>query len=148
MSKLYELVVFTASMETYAYPLMDQLDKGKLWTQILSRSHCTYKDGAYVKDLSKIGRDLSDVILLDNSSSSYSLQVDNGMPITNWYDSPTDSELLSYIDILTQLSKVPDVRPYLARINCFGVLNYNEAKKVVAEIDSKYSSGKRISNNL
>ena len=39
----------------------------------------------YVKDLSQINRDLKDVVLVDNSTYSYSMQIDNGIPIIPYY---------------------------------------------------------------
>jgi RNA polymerase II subunit A small phosphatase-like protein len=39
MSTLYEIVIFTASVEAYAIPLMKQLDPERLSTAILWREH-------------------------------------------------------------------------------------------------------------
>jgi CTD nuclear envelope phosphatase 1 len=35
------------------------------------RQHCTYRNGAYIKDLSQVEPDLSKVMILDNSPVSY-----------------------------------------------------------------------------
>lgn len=70
----------------------------------------------YVKDMSLIGRKLEDIIILDNSPISYMYQQENGLPIVNWYDSPTDRELNNYIDILEALAFVPDVRVYIPKL--------------------------------
>ena len=48
----------------------------------------------YAKDLSIIGRDLSKVILVDNSPFSYLYQIANGVPILPYYNGQ-DQELLS-----------------------------------------------------
>jgi RNA polymerase II subunit A small phosphatase-like protein len=43
-------------------------------------------DGVYVKDLSKLGRSLGNLILIDNSRNSYKLQTENALPISSWYE--------------------------------------------------------------
>lgn len=65
MAKQYELVVFTASLSKYAEPLVDRLDpKGYCFFRLF-REHCTMINGAFVKDLKRLDRDLKDVIILD-----------------------------------------------------------------------------------
>ncbi len=65
MAKIYELVIFTASLSPYANPLIDQLDTRRMVTYRLFREHCTLVNGMFVKDMKKLGRDLKDVIILD-----------------------------------------------------------------------------------
>lgn len=67
MQELYEVVFFTASVSTYAIPLISRLDKTGYQPQMLFRQHCDIKANTFVKDLSKIGRALSDVIIIDNT---------------------------------------------------------------------------------
>jgi RNA polymerase II subunit A small phosphatase-like protein len=71
LANFFELVIFTASMNVYAQPLMEVLDPDKLCTNKLYRENCTYYEGMYVKDLSLINRDLKDVIIIDNSPTAY-----------------------------------------------------------------------------
>jgi len=71
MQKYYEVIIFTASLSKYADPLMDILDDKKCCSGRLFREHCTFYEGMYVKDLSKLGRNLKDTILLDNSPTAY-----------------------------------------------------------------------------
>jgi TFIIF-interacting CTD phosphatase-like protein len=40
----------------------------------------------YVKDLSKLGRPLDKVIIVDNLKENYSWQKANGINITTWHD--------------------------------------------------------------
>jgi carboxy-terminal domain RNA polymerase II polypeptide A small phosphatase len=65
MAKLYEVVIFTASLSPYANPLIDQLDHKRLASYRLFREHCTNVNGMYVKDMKRLGRDLKDVIIID-----------------------------------------------------------------------------------
>jgi carboxy-terminal domain RNA polymerase II polypeptide A small phosphatase len=76
MAQHFEVIVFTASLSKYAEPLVKILDSNNTWCSgILFREHCTYMEDqeAYVKDLSLLGRDLKDVIIIDNSPTSYYL---------------------------------------------------------------------------
>jgi TFIIF-interacting CTD phosphatase-like protein len=52
---------------------MDIIDPERLCTARLFREHCTLIDNLHVKDLSKLGRKMESIILLDNSPNSYIL---------------------------------------------------------------------------
>lgn len=67
MAKIYEIVIFTASEESYALPLISKLDAEDRISHIRTRNHCTEIDDLLLKDISKLGRDLKDVIIVDNS---------------------------------------------------------------------------------
>lgn len=72
VSKWYELVVFTASMEIYGTEVADRLDnKHGILKRRYYRQHCTLDMGSYTKDLSSICPDLSSVFILDNSPGAY-----------------------------------------------------------------------------
>ena len=51
MAKHYEIVVYTASLNKYADPLLDLLDPHKTIRTRLFRESCVYYEGNYVKDL-------------------------------------------------------------------------------------------------
>ena len=70
--KWYDLVVFTASVQEYADPVIDWLEQErKYFSARYYRQHCTFRNGAYIKDLSSVEPDLSKVMILDNSPLSY-----------------------------------------------------------------------------
>ena len=70
--KWYNLVVFTASVQEYADPVIDWLEQErKYFSGRYYRQHCTFRNGAFIKDLSSVEPDLSKVIILDNSPLSY-----------------------------------------------------------------------------
>lgn len=70
--KWYKVVVFTASVQEYADPVIDWLEQEKKYfAGRYYRQHCTFRTGSYIKDLSSIEPDLSKVIILDNSPVSY-----------------------------------------------------------------------------
>ena len=113
MGKIYEIVIFTASVSKYADPLLDIIDKEKNCKFRLFREHCTPINTCYVKEIKKLGRELKNVIIVDNSPMSYALNPENGLPINTWFDDKTDRELYNISSILEFLSFVPDVRNYI-----------------------------------
>lgn len=111
----YKLVVFTASVQEYADPVIDWLEQERKFFQgRYYRQHCTFRNGAYIKDLSSIEPDLSRVAILDNSPMSYFFHEDNAIPIEGWINDPTDNDLLHLIPLLEALQYVTDVRALLA----------------------------------
>lgn len=131
MSKLYEVVIFTASLSKYAGPLLDKLDKNKFCSYRLFREHCTVINNGFVKDLKKLGRDMKDVIIIDNNPVSYSLNVENGFPIKSWIDDVNDRELIKIIPVLEFLSKVKDVRDYIKLMCDNGQFSHIKADKII-----------------
>ena len=86
MSKYYELVIFTAGLKEYADWILDDFDKMRYITYRLYRNSCKFKKGVYVKDLSRLGRDLSRTIIVDNIAENFDLQQDNGINIISWFN--------------------------------------------------------------
>ena len=119
MSNYYEVVIFTASVKDYADTILDQLDpEHKFISFRLYREHTTVLKRTYLKDISKLGRDLSKVIIMDNASDNFRLQLDNGIFINTWIDDQTDTILFELIPILKDIviKKIPDVRKALRKI--------------------------------
>lgn len=110
MARHFELIVFTASLSKYAEPLMLQLDPHQLCSEKLFREHCTFYNNIHVKDLTRLGRNMKDVIIVDNSPAAYLFQPENAIPILSWYDDPHDTELLRLTHILERLAYEDDVR--------------------------------------
>ncbi|KAH8893494.1 hypothetical protein GQ53DRAFT_763782 [Thozetella sp. PMI_491] len=115
VSKWYNLVVFTASVQEYADPVIDWLESDrKYFSGRFYRQHCTFRHGAFIKDLSSVEPDLSKVMILDNSPLSYMFHQDNAIPIQGWISDPTDNDLLHLVPLLEGLQYVSDVRALLA----------------------------------
>jgi CTD small phosphatase-like protein 2 len=110
ISKKWEVIVFTASHKDYADAILNEIDPdGAIFHHRLYRQHCIYTDELYVKDLSRVNRDLSKVVLVDNAAYSYCLQLANGIPILPYYDGK-DFELSALEGYLARLEKLNDVR--------------------------------------
>lgn len=113
-AKDYEIVLFTASLSKYADPLLDLLDTHEAIEYRLFRESCVNIGYSYVKDLSQLGRKMSEIMIIDNSPQSYRFQPCNAIPITSWFDDPNDTELEDLMPVMrTTLKNCKDVRDVL-----------------------------------
>lgn len=65
----------------YADPVSDMLDTWGAFRNRLFRESCVFHKGNYVKDLSRLGRDLDKVIIIDNSPVSYIFHPENAVSL-------------------------------------------------------------------
>ena len=136
MSKRYELVIFTASISKYANPLLNVIDKTGNIPFRLFREHCTLINTAFIKDLSLLGRELKDIVILDNNPTAYALNHYNGFPIKSWFDDKKDNELIKISPILEFLSYVPDVRDYIKKIVVHNKVQFDMVKQVIVNYNN------------
>lgn len=130
MAKHYEIVLFTASLAKYADPLLDLLDRNHTIDYRLFRDSCVQIGYSYVKDLSRLGRKMSEVMIIDNSPQSYRFQPCNAIPCTSWFDDPNDTELLDLIPVMkTTLKTIPDCRDILDAAKPFAWLCQQATKE-------------------
>lgn len=113
MGELFECVLFTASLAKYADPVADLLDRWGVFRYRLFRESCVFHRGNYVKDLSRLGRELSQVVIVDNSPASYIFHPDNAIPVQSWFDDMNDTELHDLIPFFEALAKVDNVYTYM-----------------------------------
>ena len=126
-AKHFQVIVFTASHQTYADAILDYIDPDhELITSRLYRQHCFLtEEGYFIKDLRiftahshdedpnntpRLIRDMKDIVIVDNSVYSFAFQIDNGIPIIPYYDDKSDEEMLHLIYYLNCLAKADDVR--------------------------------------
>eukprot|EP00744_Colponema_vietnamica_P004944 GILI01007312.1.p1 GENE.GILI01007312.1~~GILI01007312.1.p1 ORF type:complete len:591 (+),score=119.68 GILI01007312.1:311-2083(+) len=114
MSKVYEVVIFTAATQDYADWVLDQIDPKGFISHRLYRQHAIPYGSIFVKDLSRLGRDLSRVIIVDNVAENFQLQPLNGIMIRPWFDDMSDNALQELAPLLLDIvnCKAPDVRDY------------------------------------
>lgn len=136
LTRFAEVVLFTAGVPAYAKPLADALDPAhRFFTARLYRNH-TVKTvwHNYVKDLSKLGRDLRRTVLVDNSPLSFLLQPANGIPCVPFKGGPGDEQLLNVIlPLLECLSQLTDIRPVLN--NHFKMATWFRARGYDVQLD-------------
>ena len=107
LSEFCEIVIFTASTQYYANLIIDELECKDKIDYILYRQHTDLIDGTYVKDLSKLGRDLSKIIIIDNIEENYQLQPNNGLNIIDFEGDDSDFELIYIMHDLIKIVKNP-----------------------------------------
>jgi Dullard-like phosphatase family protein len=134
MSKYFELVIFTAAAEDYADIVLNELDKNKVINYKLYRKHTEQINGVFIKDLSKLGRDLSKILIVDNNKDNFSLQPENGLHICSFIGDQNDDELYSLSGDLMKIidSKKKDIRPVVKEISMIMKKRY-ESKDVFIE---------------
>lgn len=131
LHKHYELIIYTASLSKYADPLLDWLDPKNYCAYRLFREHCTYFNGIFVKDLSRLDRDLKDTMIIDNSPTSYIFHPECAIPTVSWYDDQSDMELYQLCSILERISRVDDVRPILKQFIANNKVNFAKAAQIL-----------------
>lgn len=105
VGKLYEVVIFTASVSKYGHPLLDKLDVNHTIHHRLFRDSCYNYQGNYIKNLSQVGRPLLDLIIIDNSPASYIFHPQHLLPISSWFSDTHDNELLDLLPVLEDLAQ-------------------------------------------
>ena len=148
---IFEVVIFTASISDYANPILDLIDTEKKIKYRLYREHCIKIDkDKYVKNLYCLGRDLKDVIIIDNNPVSYALNVENGIPISTWQSNQADNELIKLIPFLQFLSQniVSDVRGIIKKVVNNNSINYNEINKLIIPSKSNMSKKNNSENKI
>ena len=93
LSKIAEVVVFTASLAEYANPILDRIDPhGYISHRLYRETTIPHKGRSHVKSLKKLGRDLRTTFLVDNSKRA-AFEMENLYHIPSYYGSPHDTEL-------------------------------------------------------
>jgi Dullard-like phosphatase family protein len=111
-SKYFEVIVFTASHQSYADAVLDYLDPfNQLVEHRLYRQNCIFNQGYYIKDIRVLtNRKLKNIVIVDNAAYSFGNYLENGIPIISWHDDIYDKELLNLVDYMKILAQAADVR--------------------------------------
>ena len=135
ISYYYELILFTASTEYFAKPIINAIEESrKFFDFVFYRECCIIIGNDFVKDLTRIGRPLDSTIIIDNMPQNFRLQKENGNFIKPFYaQDPNDSTLYDLLPILISIAEEEvDVREGLAK-------HRNEIVKNITSNISKYN---------
>ena len=128
IKKFYEIVVFTSGTKEYADQIIDVIESDdKYFDYRLCRDHTLYYKNEFIKDLSRIGRPLDKIIIVDNLPQNFRLQKENGIEIKSFFgDDNNDKTLVSLGNILKKIAnRFNDTRN--------GILEYkNEIKNKIS----------------
>ena len=131
----YEIIVFTSGTQDYADPLEDAIEQEeKYFDARLYRQHTIACGKDIVKDISRIGRPLDKIIIVENMPQNYRLQKENGILIKSFYGEDIyDTALNSLGDILMRIAnEFNDVRK--------GISNYKN--EILNRVSSNLSKKK------
>ena len=137
VGKYYELIVFTTATQDYADELIDAIEEDKIYFEHrFYREHATIIDNDFVKDLSRIGRPLDKIIIIDNMPQNFKLQKENGIIIKAfWGEDNSDTALIELIPILVNIAKEGgDVRK--------GLVKYKD--DIIRKVTSCFSKNEEI----
>ena len=129
LKKNYELIIFTSATPEYADPLLNAIEKGdKIFDYKLYRQHTIIFNNEMVKDISRLGRPLDKIIIVDNLPQNFRLQKENGIMIKPfWGEDNYDTALFSLYEILNKISfEFDDIRK--------GIIKYKD--DILSEVSS------------
>ena len=118
IGQFYEIILFTCSTQNYADSIIKAIEyKKKYFDYIFYRQHTISIKNDFVKDLTRIGRPLDSIIIIDNMPQNFRLQKENGINIKSfWGDNSEDTALYDLIPILISIANEnQDVREGLTR---------------------------------
>jgi Dullard-like phosphatase family protein len=113
-SEMFEVVIWSAGNDEYVQKVVSFLDPQMQYIDyVLAQSACAEVDSLRIKVLDRLGRELAQVVALDNSYLAFAYNLDNLIPIESFYGNKGDNELVKILDVLKGLSFSRDVQPYL-----------------------------------
>ena len=107
IDQYYELIIFTAATQEYADLLIDAVEENKIYFEHrLYRQHTVIIDNDFVKDLSRVGRPLDKIAIVDNMPQNFRLQKENGINIKAfWGEEVYDTALIDLAPILINIAQ-------------------------------------------
>ncbi len=128
MAHLYEVVVFSSLAQFEAEPIMEKLDPYQFISYRLYRFATKYENGLYKKDITKLSRSLSKILIFGHDPVFQEFP-DNFLKVEPWDGDSSDNTLESSLDFLEALafSNSPDIRQ---------VIRSYEGKNIIAAFDA------------
>ena len=126
----YEIILFTEASQSYIDLLINALEENRKYFEYkLYRQHTVIRGNDFIKDLTRIGRPLNSIIIVDNMPQNFRLQKGNGINIKSFWgeDDEEDNSLLDLMTILINIAKEEeDVRN--------GIIKYHD--EIITKITS------------
>ena len=105
---LYELISFTNASKPYSDEIIKKIEaRNKYFDYNLYREHSFLRGKEFIKDISRIGRDIRKMIIVDNMPNNYRLNIENGINISPFLgDSKGDTVLFELKKLLIMFHKI------------------------------------------
>ena len=135
VGKYYELVIFTVATQDYGDLLIDAIEENNLYFEHrFYRQHTIIIGNDFVKDLTRIGRPIDKMIIVDSMPQNFRLQKENGIIIKAFWGEDTEDNALDELGIiLVNIAKEGgDVR--------IGLEKYND--EIIRKVTSHISKNK------
>ena len=134
MKKYFEIIIFTSATIEYADPILNAIENGKkkYFDFRLYRNHTIIvNNNEFVKDISRIGRNLEKCVIVDNMPQNFRLQKENGIFIKAfWGEDIYDTALLNLSEILEKIvNEYDDLRK--------GIFYYKD--EILNKVSSNFS---------
>lgn len=137
-SNVFEVVIWTAALESYARPRLNITGIDRYADAILYRNACDIVDGSMIKNLSRLGRPMSNIIIVDDNPISYALNVELAYPIPPFSGEEDDLELLRLVPILRKMLELSSLKRGIYKA-VFGGSSIHRALETIGGY--KYTSG-------
>ena len=81
----YELISFSSEPEIITKSIIKEIEsKEKIFDYNFGREHCILYENTLVKDISLIGRDIKNIIIVDYDENNFKLNEENGIKIAKF----------------------------------------------------------------
>ncbi|GAB66908.1 nif-like protein [Plasmodium cynomolgi strain B] len=118
LNPFFEIVIFTTSIKSYADTVLNIIDVDHYIDKKFYREDCfEVNQKIYIKNLQNIKKEVSKIVLIDDSNISGLKYPENYFPIKKWQGDLNDTELLDIIPFFLNLKKMRDIR-YLTDRGC------------------------------
>jgi len=92
LKSFYEIISFTSASREYADVIINEIEKSRpFFDHKFYREHTVIYKDTFVKDISRIGRDMRKIIIIDNNEGNFILNKENGIKIAPFYGDEEDN---------------------------------------------------------
>lgn len=112
----FEVFIFTASLEDYAIPIINEIAPWVATDHRFFRDSCFNEGNRLVKNVSMLQRNPQSLIIVDDSLTTDQANPLNTIIIDRWKGTPDDNRLTEWLlPILQQCYEAKDVRPIIEK---------------------------------